>query len=129
MRKKDDSTEELRLICERTLERFNAGDWDGVADFYMPETHFLAPGFSRISTKEGVRKFWRNTFKAGYRFEDVETIQIHSGGDMAYWLFSWVMTNPDGKGGVETQTGKNVIIWESTESGWLISLDSWNSPS
>lgn len=123
------STDELRLLCERTLERFNAGDHDGVSEFYKLETHFLAPDFTRITTREGVRKFWRNTFGAGYRFEKVETIQIQSGGDMAYWLFNWVMTNPDGKGGVATQTGKNVIVWERSNSDWLISLDSWNSPS
>jgi len=92
------------------------------------QTEFLAPGFNRITTREGVRQFWKTTFEAGYRFEKVDTIEIRSGGDMAYWLFSWIMSNPDGKGGRVSKTGKNVIIWDKTEDGWLIRLDSWNSP-
>ncbi len=129
MKESEQSIEELRIICERALERFNAADHDGVSTFYTLETQFMAPGFNRITTREGVRKFWRNTFGAGYRFEKVETIEIRTGGTMAFWLFNWIMTNPDGKGGKVTQTGKNVIIWEKTADSWLIKLDSWNSPS
>jgi len=121
--------EELKELCDNLLELFNAGDYEGVAVFYTKETQFLAPNFSRITTREGVKKFWKNTFNAGYRFQEVETIEIRGHGDMAYWLFNWVMTNPDKNGNTVTQTGKNVIIWENTTEGWQVCLDSWNSPS
>jgi len=124
----DDIKEDLQKLCESSIELFNAGDYDGVANLYKKETQFLAPDFSRITTREGVRKFWRNTFDAGYRFQKVETIELRVGGSLAYWLFNWVMTNPDKNGGTTTQTGKNVLIWESVGSEWLVCLDSWNSP-
>lgn len=128
MEKSNHKIEELEILCKRALDRFNDCDHEEVSKLYTEETHFMAPNFRLITTRDGVKKFWRNTFGAGYRFEKVETIDIRSGGDMAYWLFKWIMTNPDGKGGKESRTGKNVIIWEKTKQGWLIKLDSWNSP-
>ena len=124
----DDIKEDLENLCGSSIELFNAGDYEGVANLYKEETQFLAPDFSRITTREGVRKFWKNTFSAGYRFQKIETIEIQVGGSLAYWLFNWVMTNPDKNGETITQTGKNVLIWESIDSEWLVCLDSWNSP-
>ncbi len=124
----DDIKGDLENLCGSSIELFNAGDYEGVANLYKEETQFLAPDFSRITTREGVRKFWKNTFSAGYRFQKIETIEIQVGGSLAYWLFNWVMTNPDKNGETITQTGKNVLIWESIDSEWLVCLDSWNSP-
>lgn len=124
----DDIKEELQQRCDSSIALFNAGDYDGVAKLYKEETQFLAPGFGRITTREGVRTFWKNTFDAGYRFQKVETIEIRTGGSLAYWLFNWVMTNPDKNGDIITQTGKNVLVWERAGSEWLVCLDSWNSP-
>jgi ketosteroid isomerase-like protein len=66
-----------------------------------------------------VKTFWKNTFDSGYRFQKVETIEIKIGGGLAYWLFNWIMTNPDKNGDTMTQTGKNVLVWEKTESGCM----------
>lgn len=120
---------ELQELCDNSIELFNTGNYEGVAKLYAEETQFLAPGFSRITTRDGVKEFWKSTFNAGYRFQKVETIEIRMRGDMAYWLFNWIMTNPNKNGDITTQTGKNVLIWEKTSLGWLVCLDSWNSPS
>ena len=124
----EDIKEDLENLCGSSIELFNAGDYEGVANLYKEETQFLAPDFSRITTREGVRKFWKNTFSVGYRFQNIETIEIRAGGNFAYWLFNWVMTNPDKNGETITQTGKNVLVWEKVGSEWLVCLDSWNSP-
>jgi ketosteroid isomerase-like protein len=124
----DQMEEEIQQLCSSSIELFNAGDYEGVAKLYKEETQFLAPYFSRITTRAGVSEFWKSTFNAGYRFQKVETIEIRTSGDLAYWLFNWVMTNPDKDGGIITQTGKNVLIWERVESEWLVCLDSWNTP-
>ncbi|QUM80424.1 DUF4440 domain-containing protein [Moritella sp. 5] len=120
--------EDFQKLCDSSIELFNAGDYEGVANLYKKETQFLAPNFSRITTREGVSNFWKNTFNAGYRFQKVETIEVRVGGELAYWLFNWVMTNPDKNGKTITQTGKNILVWENVGSEWLICLDSWNSP-
>ncbi len=120
--------DDFQKLCDSSIELFNAGDYEGVANLYKKETQFLAPDFSRITTREGVSNFWKNTFNAGYRFQKVETIEVRVGGELAYWLFNWVMTNPDKNGETITQTGKNVLVWEKVGSEWLVCLDSWNSP-
>ena len=125
----DTMKDEIQQLCNSSIELFNAGDYEGVAKLYKKETQFLAPDVSRITTRDGVRKFWKNTFNAGYRFKKVETIEIQTSGNLAYWLFNWVMTNPNENGDIITQTGKNVLIWERIESEWLVCLDSWNTPS
>lgn len=118
----------IQALCDSSIELYNKGDYQGVADLYKKETQFLAPDFSRITTREGVAKFWKQTFNAGYRFQEVETIEIKISGNLAYWLFNWVMTHPNKEGEMMTQTGKNVLVWENVNSEWLICLDSWNSP-
>lgn len=120
--------DKVRELCEKSIQLFNAGDFDGVAELYTTDTQFLAPGFTRINSKEGVRKFWQTTFGAGYKFESIDTIELKADEQLAYWLFGWVMSNPAEDGSKVTNTGKNVLIWEKTASGWLICLDSWNSP-
>jgi len=120
--------EHLAKLCNSSIKLFNNGDYQALANLYRNDTQFLAPGLNRISSKEGVSDFWRRTFKLGYRFQTIETIELQIDNDLAYWLFSWVMTNPDKNGEIVTQTGKNVLIWRKTNSEWLICLDSWNSP-
>jgi len=120
--------ENIRQLCNKSIQLFNDGDYDGLAKLYTENTQFLAPDFSRINSNEGVRNFWKTAFNAGYRFKSVDTIELKVSDHLAYWLFSWIMTNPEADGSTKTNTGKNVLIWENTPSGWLICLDSWNSP-
>ncbi len=104
-------------------EAVNAGDAAAAAEFYAEDAVLMPPGAERIEGRENIEAFWRDFLKDGPKL-DVETLDVATGGGIAYEVGTVTVTMP---GAEAPLTGKYIWTWEGTESGEpKVKADIWN---
>jgi uncharacterized protein (TIGR02246 family) len=106
----------MRAVAQAWVERYNAGDAQGVAELYTEDgyyasAHILAHGRDRI------RQYWERGIAAGGHLDFIQPIDVHVAGDLGYFLGRYQATNA----GV-TVDGRIVIVGKRQAGRWKIAV-------
>ncbi len=119
--------QEIERVNAQYMEAFNRGDAAGAAAVYTNDGVILPPGRDLIRGREGIQQFWQAAMQMGIRRVVLDTIDLHTDGDMAYEIGRATLTiQPEG-GQTATDTAKYVVVWKRDTGEWKWALDIWNS--
>ena len=105
------------------VERFNAGDVDGLMELYEPDALFVPePGAKPASGPEAVREFVVN-FPLQDPKIDLRTRVIYERETDALIYSDWTLTGtgPDGPAQLEGQA--TVLLRKQSDGTWLLAMD------
>jgi uncharacterized protein (TIGR02246 family) len=105
------------------MERFNAGDIEGLLDLYEPDALFVPePGAKPLSGPDAVRDFAAN-FPLKDPKVDLRTRVIYERDEDALLYSDWTMTGtgPDGPTQMEGQA--TVLLRKQSDGRWLLAFD------
>jgi len=103
------------------IERFVAGDMQGVSELYTEDACVIAPGASRACGREAIAVFWSGSRKTT-KGVALETGSVESAGDLAYEDGTVRLVGTDGK----ESSARYVVVWKRVGSRWMIHRDIWN---
>ena len=111
---------EIRSANDLFESKFAAGDAEGLADLYTEDGVLLPAGLDIIQGRKGIRNFWQNIMNMSIKQARLETLEaelLHNTAiEMGYYTLS-------GKGGLEMDRGKYVVIWKRSQGQWQLQKD------
>jgi uncharacterized protein (TIGR02246 family) len=107
-----------------------AKDVDKTVSFYSDDATVLAPNNAMVTTKDGIRKLWKDLLATpGLVISwKVTKVELSKSGDMAYIAGTYEMTMNDASGKPATDHGKYLEVWEKQADGkWKCGADAFNT--
>ena len=106
---------------------YNDGDLDSLETLHADQAKLLAPDTPMTTgDSEAVVAGFKELYESGWRNISLESVEIESGGDLAYHLGRVGFDVPVG-GSTERKMGKYVDIYKRDADGtWHIQLTIWN---
>jgi uncharacterized protein (TIGR02246 family) len=91
---------------------------------YTEDAKLLPPNAEPVLGRDAIAKFWESVLELPIQSIALETIDVYGAGDEVmeegrYTLF--------GSKGETIETGKSLVVWRKTESGWRLYRDMWSS--
>ncbi len=101
---------------------FNRGDAAGVAVLYTPNATILPPGAPAMTGRARIQTFWQ---QASQQLKNltIEAVDVTPLGPSAAREIGRLTADAGGK----QVTGKYVVIWRRTGTGWQLETDIWNT--
>ena len=106
------------------LDRFSAGDLDGLVSLFEPEAVFVpAPGHVAIGS-DALRKAFASFLATGTRIEQVKRYSLHQVGDIALSTveFKFEGTDPDGNP-LTVHARPAVVFRRQSDGSWRFLID------
>jgi len=102
-----------------------AKDLDKTVSFYTDDAVVLPPNQAAVSTKDGIRNFWKGFLDS---LTDISwktsRVEMAKSGDMGYLIGTYTMTMKDGT----KDTGKYCEVWKKQADGkWKVAADMFSS--
>jgi len=109
-------------------EAFQRGDASAVAALYTEDAMLFPPDSEIIKGRKAIGEFWKKTHDSGVKSAKLTTLDVGTGGDVAYETGTVVLTvQPEGKP-ASTASAKYVVVWKRQADGsWQLHRDIWNS--
>jgi ketosteroid isomerase-like protein len=103
------------------VERFLAGDMQGVAALYSEDARVIAPGAAMASGRAAIAAFWAGAREStkGVR---LETDVVESAGDLAFEDGVVHLVGADGR----ESSSRYLVVWKRVGGRWLLHRDTWN---
>jgi uncharacterized protein (TIGR02246 family) len=104
---------------------WNAGDAAAIAALYAEDAVIMPPGSEMVKGREAIQAFWQAAIEAAPgETSTLETLEVHSHGDMAVEIGTYANTGP---GGEHVDHGKYVAVWMKIDGSWKLVRDIFNS--
>lgn len=119
----------LRDLDAQWAAAAKAKDLDKTVSFYTDDATVLPPNAPTITTKDGVRKVWKDMFDMpGFALTWQTTKVITSkSGDVGYAIGTYQLTANDASGKPGTHKGKYLEVFEKKAGGqWKCTADMFN---
>ncbi len=113
-------------ILVKFVSAFNAGDAATVASFYSEDAALFPPGGERIDGRSAIQTFWQGAADSGMKFDELRTIEVDSGGNIAGEIGVFVLSIP-GDSGPTKVPGQYIVVWKRTGHTWQLHRDIWNT--
>jgi ketosteroid isomerase-like protein len=106
-----------------------AKDVDKTVSYYSDDAIVMPPNAAAATTKEAIRKTWKDVFDATVSGSWTATnVKAAKSGEMAYVSGTYEFTANDASGKPVTDKGKYVEVWKKQADGkWKCEADIWNS--
>jgi uncharacterized protein (TIGR02246 family) len=107
-----------------------AKDLDKTVSFYSDDATVLAPNNAMLTTRDGIRKLWKDLFATpGVAVSwKVTKVEMSKSGDMAYIAGTYEMAMNDASGKPASDHGKYLEVWEKQADGkWKCGADAFNT--
>ena len=99
----------------------NAKDAGAAASLYTEDAAMLPPGAPRFDGRSGVQTYWQAGIDGGLANVVLTTLEVEEHGETATEVGSVTATMGD-----TAFTGKFMVIWKKTASGWKLHRDIFN---
>jgi len=118
----------LHAAIAEFYEGVETGNTQQVFELFSDSAFVLSNGGRVAHGSEAIERMWRPGTDSGFRLKDIEVLELHASGDVAYEIhaYYWGMVTE----GEETtwHKTKNVHIWRLQPDGsWKLHVDIWNS--
>jgi ketosteroid isomerase-like protein len=124
------SEQGLRDADAQWSKAAGAKDLDKTVSFYSEDANVLPPNAPIATTKEAIRKVWKDLFDspgAAISWKAVK-VEVAKSGDIGFVSGTYEATMNDASGKPVTERGKYVEVWEKQANGtWKCGKDIWNS--
>jgi len=106
-----------------------AKDVDKTVAFYADDAVVMPPNAERATTKEAIRKIWKDMLTDAKVSWKATKVEVATSGDIAFISGSYEVTMNDVVTGKPVNDrGKYLEVWEKTADGsWKCGADIWNS--
>ena len=115
---------EIRSANDLFESKFAAGDAAGLADLYTEDGMLLPAGIDIIKGRKGIESFWQNIMDMNIKQARLQTIEVEHLNNTAIELGYYTLS---GKGGLEMDKGKYVVIWKRDQGQWRLQKDIWTT--
>jgi ketosteroid isomerase-like protein len=124
------------MKIERTLRDLDAQwsaaaaakDVDKTVSFYSDDTIVLPPNASAATTKEAIRKIWKDLLTDANISWKTKEVEVAQSGDLAFSSGTYEVTLNDPTGTPVNDRGKYLEVWKKQSDGsWKCGVDIWNS--
>jgi uncharacterized protein (TIGR02246 family) len=120
----------IRELDAQWSKAAQAKDVDKTVSFYSDDAIVLPPNEAMKTTKEAIRKVWKDLLEnPGAVISWTTTkVEVAKSGDMAYSSGTYELTMNDASGNLAKDRGKYLEVWEKqTDGKWKCGADIWNS--
>lgn len=106
-----------------------AKDLDRALSFYAENAKMLPPNAPIATTKEAIRKIWKELLETpGLVISwKANQVQVAKSGDIGFVTGTYEVTTKDDSGGPVQDHGKYLEVWEKTNGIWNCTIDINNS--
>jgi len=113
---RSDDEKAIEKLKDAFVQKFNAGDSDGLADFYTDDGDFMEAFSEAIKGKRNINDYWRKGKEKGMMDLILNTTKIEVSGDMAYQVGTYKL-----KQKAEPIKGNYLVVWKKQADGkWKI---------
>ncbi|MGI9229235.1 MAG: YybH family protein [Gammaproteobacteria bacterium] len=124
-----DDEQAIRAAAQTWIERYSAGDLDGLMQLYTEDATVALHGKPVLKGKTAIRNFFAAGIgKSAIDFQiDIEVIEIH--GDVAHFMSKYYLTAVSKQdGSVYRDAGRSLLIYKKDRAGqykgqWKLHLD------
>ena len=120
----------LRGLEAQWSKTAGAKDLDKMVSFYADGAMVLPPNAPSATTKEAIRKVWKDLFEtpgSAVSFKPSK-VEVAQSGDIAYSSGTYDVTMKNASGKPVSDQGKYVAVWKKQADGkWKCVADIWNS--
>ena len=105
-------------------------DLDKTVSFYADDANVLPPNASAATTKEAIRKVWKDLLDTPGLAISWKTakVEVAQSADLAYSSGTYEVTMNDASGKPVNEHGKFLEVWKKQSDGkWKCAMDIWNS--
>lgn len=124
---KKDSVTDVRAEIERAnaqwMSALKEADLEKFAVMYTEDTKLLPPNTEMLEGREAVRKVFGGMMDAGIHVQ-LHTEDVQAVGDVAVEVGRAKVIGPDDN---VLDSGKYLVTWRKTATGWKMQRDIWNS--
>ena len=119
----------IRDADEAMSKAATAKDVDGTVAFYSDDAVVMPPNAERATTKEAIRKIWKDMLTDTKLSWKATKIEVAKSGDLASASGTYEVTMNDVVTGKPVNDrGKYLQVWEKQADGsWKCGADIWNS--
>lgn len=120
----------IRSADQSGLKAAQAKDVDGATANYSSDASWLPPNSEIVQGKDAIRAAWAKMLATpGLTINwQITKLVVSPSGDMAYTLYSYVMTMAGPNGTPVQDRGKDMAVWEKKSNGtWQMVADTFNS--
>lgn len=123
----DDQT--LRDLDAQWSKAAGAKDLDKTVSFYSDDASALPPNAPIATTKEAIRKLWKEFIEApGFTINWKATkVEVAKSGEIGFVTGTYEYTLNDASGKPVTERGKYLEVFEKKNGTWKCGVDIWNS--
>ena len=106
-----------------------AKDVDKTVAFYSDDAVVMPPNMDRVTTKEAIRKIWKDLLTDAKLSWKATKVEVAKSGDIAFISGTYEVTmNEVVSGKPVNDHGKYLEVWEKqTDGSWKCGADIWNS--
>src|SRR5215467_15939488 len=115
---------EIEAVNAKWMERFNKGDFEGVASLYTEDATAFPPGSAMVKGRAAIAAMWKGMAEQ-VSDPKVTTLDVKPLGPSAareIGTFSLKTKGPEPK----EISGKYVVVWEKIGNDWKLAADIWN---
>lgn len=128
----DDAEEWIKNAVDKMEKAMVNGDYQYIMDLYVDDVISLPNFEPLVKGKENIEKNMKESVNSGFKFNsvDFETLEVFGDGDYVYEIgaYKMNMTLPGMNEPIE-DTGKYLTVWEKTDDGYKIKVETWNTDS
>ena len=119
--------QQIKDADDQYVDAFNRGDLAALVALYAEDALILSPDGPAVRGSEAVKSDVKETLDAGWKNLSLTSIELGSGGDLAYHVGKFGYDVPTSSGEIKRVTGTNVDIFKLHEDGTLkIQVNSYN---
>jgi ketosteroid isomerase-like protein len=119
----------IRDADEAWSSAASAKDVDKTVAFYSADAVVMPPNAERVTTKEGIRKIWKDMLTDAKVSWKTTKVEVSKSGDIGFTSGTYEVTMNDVVTGKPVNDhGKYLVVWEKQADGsWKCGADIWNS--
>ena len=115
---------EIDAVNAKWMERFNKGDFEGVASLYTEDATAFPPGSAMVKGRAAIAAMWKGMAEQ-VSDPKVTTLDVKPLGPSAAREIGTFSLKTNGATPQEV-TGKYVVVWEKVGGEWKLAADIWN---
>jgi ketosteroid isomerase-like protein len=120
-----DVAEEIRVANGEFMAAVSEKDGEALGAMYTQDAQLLPPNEEIVSGRAAIQDYWQAGLDAGAFAEaKLTTDEAEGFGDTAWEVGRYALQDSTGN---TIDEGKYVVIWKSTDAGWKLHRDIWNS--
>ncbi len=111
--------QQIKDFDDQFVDAFNRGDLAALVALYAEDALLLSPDSPAERGSEAVKSGYKELLDAGWKNLSLTSVELGSGGDLAYHVGKFAYDVPTSSGESKQVTGKYVDIFKPHEDGTL----------